>query len=82
MSIHTITEYIEVPVTVVGEYIPAEKPDYSELSPCPGHPEEVEFLSMRAPYMPNPIIEATITALDPGFWDRAKEAIIQKAKGE
>lgn len=42
MSLHDYIFYVEIPVPVSLEYTPEEKPDYSERSPCPGSPAEVD----------------------------------------
>ena len=79
MSIQTV-EYIEIPVYVSGNYIPEEKPDYSDISPCEGSPEEVDFVRVEIPGIPD--AEKFINHHEPDFWARAAEKIIAKAKDE
>jgi len=49
---HHITFWVEIPVELDVEYYPAEKPDYSEKSPCPGSPESWDLVRVDLPEMP------------------------------
>ena len=77
-----ITKYIEIPVTIWGRYNPEEKPDYSELSPCPGHPENADIERFEIVGLPTPIAQNLIDRYDPGLWENAEEEIIATAKAE
>ena len=52
MSMHVVKFYVEIPVEVWAEYIPEEKPDYSDLSPCDGSPAEAEPTNIVFPNLP------------------------------
>lgn len=52
MSLHKIRIYVEIPIKVHAERIPAESPDYSEMSPCPGHSEYTEINRIEMPEIP------------------------------
>lgn len=52
MSLYEKTVYIEIPITVLVEYTPAEAPDYSETSPCAGSPALFETVNIILPGLP------------------------------
>lgn len=52
MSLHTAPIWVEIPTKVHAERIPAEAPDFSELSPCPGHPAYNEINRVEMPEIP------------------------------
>ena len=52
MSMHVVKFYAEIEIEVWAEYTPEEKPDYSELSPCPGSPAEAEPTNIIMPQLP------------------------------
>jgi hypothetical protein len=77
-----ITDYIEIPITIIGNYIPAEKPDFSEMSSCPGHREDAEIISIQIAgvSLTGRAQDEFIREHDPNLIDRVIQAIIIRGR--